>query len=223
MPKTINGFVYIVESPSPEDLLHSRTEGRVLSEALDLAGIKRFYNLAANEEMFKKAIWDRLVERWKTVPHLSPIIHISMHGNEDGIQFTDGRFMEWARLRGALKHLTEALEGGLLICMSSCFGASGCRMAMHSDADHPFWALVGHDGSASWTDAAVGYVTFYHLFFKGAPLKKCVDAMRTASGDSGFMSFQGRHVKKDWANWKKSAEYRESLVAAIRQRQQAAK
>jgi hypothetical protein len=64
----IAGFVHIVESPSPADLLDSRTEGKVLSEALDLAGIKRFYNLATNEEMFKKAIWDRLIECWQKVP-----------------------------------------------------------------------------------------------------------------------------------------------------------
>jgi hypothetical protein len=214
----IKGFVYIVESPSPDDLLDSRTEGRVLSEALDLAGIKRFYHLATSEEMFKKAIWDRLIECWKKVPDLNPIIHLSMHGNGEGIQLTDGTFIKWSSLRGILKHLTEAMEGRLLICMSSCFGGSGCRMAMHADADHPFWALVGHSDSAAWSDAAVGYVTFYHLFFKGIPLNKCVEAMRAASGDQRFMVFHGAELKKNWADWAKSDAYRNALVAALRNR-----
>ncbi len=214
----ITGFVHIVESPSPEDLLDSRTEGKVLSEALDLAGIKRFYNLAANEEMFKKAIWDRLLECWQMVPDKNPIIHLSMHGNEHGIVLTDGCLISWDQLRAALKHLTEGMKGGLLICMSSCFGASGCRMAMHSDAETPFLALVGHISEATWSDAAVAYVTFYHLLFKGESLEKAVDGMRAASGDPCFMFFQGEQVKKNWTDFTKSQQYRDALITAIRNR-----
>ncbi|MFW6195507.1 MAG: hypothetical protein ACOC5M_03185 [Chloroflexota bacterium] len=70
---------------------------------------------------------------------------------------------------------------------------------MYTDNEPPFWALVGNSGLALWADAAVGYITFYHLFFKGVPLRRCVDAMKVASADQNFMAHLGHETRQNWA------------------------
>ena len=197
-----SGFVHIIESPSADDLLDGRTEGRALSEVLNLAKIPYCYNLAINLETFNAAVDTRLIEAFEYF-NQPPILHLSMHGNQEGVVLTDNTFISWANLQTLLAPLTNAMEGGLLICMSSCFGSTGCLMATHRDADQPFWALVGNNRSVSWEDAAVAYVTFYHLFFKGIPVEECVERMKLASNDDNFGVWSGHEVKAVWTEYMK--------------------
>ncbi|MEG3876701.1 hypothetical protein QT972_04850 [Microcoleus sp. herbarium7] len=209
-----SGFVHIIESPSADDLLDGRTEGRALSEVLNLAKIPYCYNLAINLETFNAALDTRLIEAFEYFKQ-PPILHLSMHGNQDGVVLTDNTFISWANLQTLLAPLTNAMEGGLLICMSSCFGSTGCLMAMHRDADQPFWALVGNNNSVSWEDAAVAYVTFYHLFFKGIPVEECVERMKLASNDHNFVVWSGHEVKAVWTEYMKRLR-REQLLQRLR-------
>lgn len=208
------GFVYVIESPSDDDLLDGRTEGRSLCEALRLAEIPHWYSLVTTSKTFEESIGRRLSEALSRF-NQPPIIHLSMHGNNDGVALTNGEFLSWENLRRSLAPLTNAMNGGLLICMSSCFGSSGCRMAMHEENDQPFWALVGNATSALWADAGVAYITFYHLFFKDIPVEQCVERMRLASGDNNFMVFSGYAVKADWAAHIAKVR-REQLAEAVR-------
>lgn len=208
------GFVHIIESPSATDLLDGRTEGRALSEILNLAEIPHCYSLAATLDTFDAALDTRLIEAFNHFQQ-PPILHLSMHGNQDGVALTDNTFIGWADLQALLTPLTNAMQGGLLICMSSCFGSSGCRMAMHEDADQPFWALVGNNRSVSWEDAAVAYVTFYHLLFKDIPVDVCVERMKWASDDHNFEVWSGHEVKAVWTEHIKKLR-REQLLQRLR-------
>lgn len=194
-------FVYVIESPADGDLLDGRTEGRALCEALRLAEVPLWYSLVTTKRAFNESLTTRLSAAYEHYGRkLFPILHFSMHGNKGGVALTDTSFLRWDDLKLALQPLNNALNGGLLIGMSACFSASGCRMAMFEGADQPFWALVGHAESASWADAAIAYTTFYHRLFKdNASLEDCVAAMKAASGDNRFMAFRGHELKADWA------------------------
>ncbi len=196
----MKGFVHIIESPSDADLLDGRTEGKALGEALALAEISYCYNLVSTTQSLTTALGDKLAEAVNKY-EMPPILHLSLHGNNEGIALTDGTFITWEDLIKLLTPLVTAVNGGLLICMSSCFGSSGCRMAMHAEQDPPFWALIGHTGEADWSDSAVGYITFYHQFFKGRSVSDCLEIMRIASGDSNFMVWSGQYLKEDWARY----------------------
>jgi hypothetical protein len=196
-----SAFVHIIESPSANDLLDGRTEGRSLSEILNLAGTPYCYNLVTNLETFDIALNKRLLDAFKKGKcQLAPILHLSMHGDENGIALTDDTVLSWDNLRELLTPLNNEMEGGLLICISSCFGSNGIKMAMH-DTDQPFWALVGNNSSVSWEDAAVAYVTFYHLFFKGILVEQCVERMKWASNDNRFDCWSGHEVKANWTEY----------------------
>ena len=147
-----------------------------------------------------------------------PIIHFSCHGNKEGIGLTSGEFVSWDALKGLLSPINKALEGALVICMSSCSGFSGCEMAMSEDGDLPFYGLIGHTETPVWSDAAVAFVTFYHRFFKGTPVVEAVKAMRTASGDDLFREVLANDVREAWikiVNRNRQKEAEERLRQAI--------
>lgn len=196
----ITAFLYIIESPSPDDLLDGRTEGRVLSEALNLAGIPHSYSIAVDERTLDEALDKRLIEAW-TKHQQPPILHLSMHGDTNGVALTNGAILKWDQLRQKLLPIMRVMPNGLLICMSSCFGFAGCRLAMYSDHEPHFWALIGHTDSVDWADAAIAYVTFYHRFFKGHTVAACVEAMKVASGDSRFDVAVGAVAKRGWTEY----------------------
>ena len=50
-------------------------------------------------------------------------------------------------------------------------------------------------------DAAVAYIAFYHRFFKGTRLKRCVEAMKIASGDDNFSVYFGADTKAAWESY----------------------
>lgn len=194
-----NSFIYVVESPSASDLFDGRTEGRALCEAMSMAGHAHTYTIAADRTHLRKALSaeaseDRLVKQWKQ--HQAPaVMHFSMHGNSDGLQLMSGELVTWHELREMLIPINDFLPNGLLVCFSSCSGSSGTRMSMYLGNSKPFWAIVGSYGNVSWSDALVGFTTFYHHWFKGGTVAEAVSAMRIASGHDQFI-FEAGHESK---------------------------
>jgi hypothetical protein len=195
------GFVHIVESPSPRDLLDGQTEGRQLWETMNLQKIRCSYSLAVNQEMFLQSLNERL-RRAQQMFEVAPILHLSMHGNKNGIELTDGEFIDWDGLRALIKPICEAWQHGLLICMSTCQGIYARAIAMYEEDKTPaFWAIVGSPESVSWSDSALAFGTFYAHFFRGTPIDECVRRMRIASGHEGFHFELGAAAQKTWRDW----------------------
>lgn len=194
----MNGFVYIIESPSKYDLLDRRVEGEALSKGFNLAGIPYWYSLTVDKETLFEALSSRLIEACNYQHPRVPILHFSLHGDENNVGLTSGESLSWHDLRQLLLPLKRWMQGGLIICMSSCFGFSGCRMAMYNDHEPSFYALVGNTHSTTWGDSAAAYNAFYHRLFKGASVEQSVEAMRSASGDNNFDFQYGQNVKIAW-------------------------
>ncbi len=142
---------------------------------------------AINLEAFEASLKIGLTDEMKLYQGLIPILHISAHGNSEGIQLSDGTVIPWVVLRQLLYPINTALNNSLIVCLSCCEGYSGTRMAMFiEDEGYPFYAIVANSRKPFWSDAAVAYSTFYHLLAKGELIGNAVDAMRIASGDLTF-------------------------------------
>lgn len=116
-----------------------------------------------------------------------PILHISAHGFSEGIQLSSGEVVLWNQLRELLIPVNQALSGSLIVCMSTCEGYSGSRMAMVPESDdQPFWAIIGNCGKPTWPETAVAFATLYHLLANGRYIFDSVAAMQTASGNENF-------------------------------------
>lgn len=195
-------FVHMIESPSPDDLLKSQWEGTLLREALRIAGISQYYNLAVNKETFLEAIRERLSDAIKNYGF--PVLHISAHGDIDGLALTNGTFIKWKEMRELLIPLNKAMKGKLLICISSCEGFAGCRMAMEIDGERPFYALCGPTGKPTWAESAIAFMTFYYHLSKKKTGPGALSAMKVASGYNGFELILGKQAKDMWIEqWSK--------------------
>ncbi|MEA5553280.1 hypothetical protein VB713_20275 [Anabaena cylindrica UHCC 0172] len=193
-------FVYIIESPSDEDMLDGLTEGRSLASALELAEIRYCYNLVTTKNSLNIALTQRLFNAIAEENKL-PILHFSMHGNHQGIGLTDKEFIQWHELLPFIVKIKTFLgnySSDLLICMSSCYGSFANCMATMYPGNIPFKFLIGNKESVPWNDAAVAYITFYHLLFKGLHPYECKEIMCKASYNDKFELYDGEESHFNW-------------------------
>jgi hypothetical protein len=183
-------FINVIESPSNQDIEAGRSEGKMLTAALELTGIPYSYSLVANYVEFMAALGKWTVEATNEHKRI-PVIHLSMHGSQDGLVLTDGHFLPWADLNWKFRMINLNLKHILIVCLSSCYGLSGLRMlreTAHGILEHqpPFRLLVSNISPVPWSDAAAAFSTFYHLLERGKNPLEMVKAMRVASSNEGF-------------------------------------
>ena len=200
-------FVYIIESPAPVDLYHRRGEGDLLRQAVELNLISCTLRLAINLEAFQASLSIGLSEAMQSTPNSIPILHISAHGYAHGIQLSSGEILEWHQLRELLIPVNEAFNGNLVVCMSTCEGYSGQRMAMVPDStNHPFLAIIGNGSKPTWPETAVAFASFYHLLANGRNIEDAVNAMCVASGNSEFFLTTAEQSKQSYISYIKEME-----------------
>lgn len=177
-------YVYMIESPSDADCLDGYYEGNLLINALKIMNIHSYYRLAVNRSTFTEAI-NRMQELIQA-RHV-PFLHLSAHGNPEGILLTDRSFIRWNELKRIIRPINNALNGGLCIGISSCSGFNACRMAMDSDLRLPFFGLVGPTNEIPFSDVAIAFVTFYYrLLKKRSTGVDAIMAMKIASKNNNF-------------------------------------
>ena len=196
-------FVYIVDSPSSEDLLDGYSIGMAFRDTLIAVHIPVIYTLASNKITFELALRDRLA---KCIAHNQttrfsnayPFIHLCMHGNEnkEEIVLTDETPITWIELRRMLLSHNEIKGYDPLVCMASCYGFHAQSMANHNDS--VFNYLVGHTGAVGQSDLTVAYLAFYnHIFWKNPnDIERAVEAMQAASGDKNFYCINGKALQR---------------------------
>lgn len=178
-------YVYIVESPSPAELHDGATEGRVLCSFLDIAGIPYSYSLAVDLEQFRIAMTNKFDEAINGFNKL-PILHLSVHGDEEGIQLTNQKKLLWYELADYIRPINKSLNGSLDVCMSCCGGAYGAQMAQVFPYSSYNW-LVGSFTDVALPDIALAYSIFYHRVHCGYEnLRELIETIRAASGISDF-------------------------------------
>lgn len=160
--------------------------------------------VAIDRTAFKAALQIGLSEAMQHYPNRLPILHISAHGTGEGMALSNGEFITWRELRDLLEPINRALNGFLIVCMSACKGYSACRMAMSEEnSPLPYWVLVSNIGSPTWSDAAVGYSTLYHLLSRKKTIPDAVDAMIAASGDNNWVCETAHEAHQSWLDFVK--------------------
>lgn len=202
----IQFFVFVIESPSAVDLYHRRGEGEIIRQAVRLNQIPCEVRTVISPQALEASLKIGLAEAMAQYPGRIPIIHFSVHGFPEGIQLSDLSIIEWRFLKDLLRPINQALNGSLVVCMSSCKGYAGARMAMHpEDQDLPFLALVGCAGDPTWADTAVAYSTFYHQLCRGEHVSVAVEAMKIASGNQFFFLNYAEQSRKAFLDYLSSA------------------
>lgn len=165
--------VYIIESPSGIDLLEKRTEGKALSNILEMSEIPYEYYLTTTENVLKQVfemIKEDVLELQEEYLFVWPIIHISCHGNEDGIGLTDDNFISWSVLNDLLSVVNVCFDEAdplspIVLSMSSCYGLHAIKTDWEKRGEHsPFAFVLGHEDAILWDDALIAFSVFFHHF-----------------------------------------------------------
>lgn len=166
--------IYLIESPSADDLLDGRNEGDSLVRVLKLAEISVVYFVAINAEMFEKAfdLIETAILNQSDVEAAMPMIHISAHGSEDGIELSDGDVILWDKLTDLLQQLHKTIgpinippplpQGvpKVTLCLSSCSAFSAYKEA--TPRPTPFQAIVGPVRDIGWCESMLAFASFYY-------------------------------------------------------------
>ena len=194
--------VFIIESPRSDDLLTGRLEGHLLAESLRLAGISQQYYLVTDIATFRGVVryLKGVITRQR---RMVTIIHISAHGDEKGIAFTNGRTMQWTKLAEILVNLNRRCNGKLVLCLSCCKGSYIGLALVKTVKQMPFNAAISAFGSPTWNDAAIAFVIFYHQYInKGVRISDAVAIMNDASATTArFMLDYARITQKSLVNY----------------------
>lgn len=202
--------IHIIESPNEEDVfLGSHEEGTALEKCLHIMGVSSERYRVMSEDYLKKAVEAITAAHspgGKYERHV-PIVHLSCHGNEEGIGLTkcDG-IVAWDRLRQILYPIQAVSRGWLILGVSACKGSNGLRMAWTiKKEDAPFALLVGPTHNVNWRDSLVGFITLYHRFTRTVPesrdeLNQLIDTVNDATGlpRGTFMYHFGHEVHQDF-------------------------
>lgn len=213
MDHQYNFFVYVVESPSSVDIYHNRKESQFISEAAKLNMMPCVCRTAINKKAFEASFIIGLKEAYQGYKDLLPIIHISCHGNNEGIQLSSNEVISWNELKNILKPINRAFNGLLIVSLSCCEGYSGIRMAMNiseNDLDYPFFALIGNGSKPTWAETSIAYATLYHHLNRGHNLYKSADAMNIASDRNDFFLNFAQNIHSGYIQYMKEKEVPES-------------
>lgn len=146
--------VFIIESSYPRDFYLKSLDGASVQGLLNNLRIRNDIRMAIDRSHFRWALG--AAARWK-----ASVLHISCHGDENGIALADDYRMTWDELSGvfdAYKFCPEALV------MSSCCGASrGIGSSFASRQNRPK-IIFGSQDKRFYGEYAVAWSILYNLF-----------------------------------------------------------
>jgi hypothetical protein len=188
--------VYIIESPSPKDLLDGRNEGIALSEMLSLAQIHNQRHTVVDVDTWLEA-FGRIVTDIKRSDNSLGIVdlHFSMHGSPQGICLTDGQVLPWTTLYQYIKWFNDRvgymdidvapgkLYGPASLNFSCCDGFHAKELKASCTNILPYTLLIGPAKVVGWSDSLIAFASYYHnAIHKNFPPKHAVKMMNIAAG-----------------------------------------
>lgn len=202
--------VYIIESPADMDLFQGRTEGKALSNILELSQIPYGYFLVTSNSTLQQSIEvikEDVLNLQDEYMFVWPIIHISCHGNKMGIGLTDNTYVRWSYLHQLLNSINIAFEecegqSAIFLSMSSCHGLHAIRMDWESDKS-PIAFVLGHEEEIPWDDALIAFATFYHNFVnKKLPSDVALKCMNDSINNPNYFKlFNSKDIYNTFKNY----------------------
>jgi hypothetical protein len=186
--------IYIVESPSEQDVSVGRVEGKALCEILKLALIPFDYFDVAE----KRGLKETLLKIAGSInsnkeDEVNITLHFSMHGNKAGLQLRSGEFITWPQFAeiivdfvsevGTFKHPTTGKRFcPIKLHFSACEGFDAKILKQYSPVAL-YWLLVGPTQPVNWSDSLIAFATLYHnTIHKTIAYDDAVEKMNLAAG-----------------------------------------
>ena len=107
---------------------------------------------------------------------VNPIIHLEIHGNEDGLELNNNEIITWNELQFRLIEINVISKNNLFITMATCFGGHIYKV-IKPNFRCPFWGFVGAFEEVFMDDILDNYGAFYDEFLQSLDFNQAVLAL----------------------------------------------
>jgi hypothetical protein len=109
-------------------------------------------------------------------------LHIVAHGNKDGIEIrTTKELISWKEIESSFIKINDAMEGQLLVNMTSCKGLNAIKIADKINSD-PFFGIIGYVDDLPVDRAKDINKLFYSKIAEGKPVDIAISEINTELG-----------------------------------------
>lgn len=119
-----------------------------------------------------------------------PILHISMHGDENGLQLSSGECIDWEELTPSIVQLNIATKNNLLITMAACYGLFITFVNSTKYDRSAFWCVLGRSDSHSGGDFTNDYERFYRTLLQSSNFGDAILAINGAN-EKNYQIYSG--------------------------------
>lgn len=105
----------------------------------------------------------------------SPIVHLEMHGDKEGLQLTSSETVEWSELAPILTRVNERTRMNLLVVAAACHGWYLSEILRPIDRA-PAWGIIGPPHSVGDRDLYAAMKRFYSTLWSSVNLRQALDA-----------------------------------------------
>ncbi len=172
MSTSITNKVYVLESPE-------FTDGKkVLAFLASETDIQSEYFQINTRDDFFDAL-DKIHQEVKG--SVSPMIHISSHGNSSCLAFADNVEIKWEEVRDKLLPINQDSHNNVVFTLSIC---KATYLASIDPTDRsPFWGLVGCNDIVYDIPSGYAFVNFYKALFEGRTLNEALGQLNQTYED----------------------------------------
>ncbi len=149
--------VFIIESLDPDDEGNGRIEGSIISHVLRLHGKNPVYRYVRTVEQLKTAVRDFGKSKYR-------YLHISAHANMEAMFTTNLEEINFKELANMLKPFFANRR----LFVSACSMVNS-NLAKEIIPQTGCYSIVGPREDIAFTDAAVVWLSIYHLMFSDNP------------------------------------------------------
>ena len=121
-PPRLRFLVYVIESPLGDDAYENRSEGAALILAGQLDDIDVSLRCALDRPHLERALTEGFGDVWNAEEYDFVFLHLSAHGDSNGIQLSDLTSVSWAELQHLLAPLNRLTGSRLILSLSACEG-----------------------------------------------------------------------------------------------------
>lgn len=163
--------LFIIECPNPMDLLAGRSESQCLEKACKLVGHDiTTFQVLSKDQLVTVCNYISTIFDGNSSDGLLICIHLSGHGNEDGLSFGKD-FVKWKNLFEVIQPICSVTKSRdrVVFVISAC-GAGKQKLTQELEAEcrknnefiPPKYLFVIMDEKIRWDSAVVLWTVFYH-------------------------------------------------------------
>jgi hypothetical protein len=128
--------ILVAESVASEDFYEENCEGHVVLAIAKVLHWRANYKMALDASTLCRAIKHASSNRYD-------ILHLSCHGDEDGIELTDGSELSWEDLAACFRSPSQSLRA---LVVSSCVGGDAGVAEAFRNSTRPPTVIFGAEG-----------------------------------------------------------------------------